>query len=202
MKKRAFTLAEQLFVIIIIGVFAAVMINTMKPGNVRKDVFKKTANSAYIQIEVGFRALVAKNTKNYTLTRMVDSSGEFSVASSGSVTRMVNLLKKNIVAQRNSTLDSTYSGKELKNEAGTVISSGLKPSSFTGFIAKNGMYVGIKLHNNCTTQIGYIYNPAEIDTRTVANTCGIVFFDLNQKEEPNIIGVDQYILPIGKYGIK
>lgn len=199
MKKNAFTLAEQLLVIIILGVFAVGLINTVKPNNIKKDVYIKTAKSVYVQIEFATKSILAKNTNNYTFLRLKDASGEFSIASSSSLSRLVALYKKSLVSLRNKTLDSTYKAKALTDGTTTLT---LKPQDFSGFFIKNGAYFGVKLHGNCTTTVSYIYDPSTPDKRSRTNTCGIVFLDLNEKEQPNMLGVDQYILALGKLGIK
>ena len=201
MKFRAFTLIEQLVVIIIIGSFAAILLTATRPGNIKKDAFKKVSKGVAIQIQFATKAILAKNTRNYSLEKMRDSSGEFSIAVSTSASRMIGLYKKHLHPLRNKAVDATYKAKELQKEDGSKI-SGVKPESFTGYILKNGAYFGIKLHGDCAINETYIYDPARPDMRTVSGTCGIIFIDVNEKEEPNILGIDQFIIPLGKYGVK
>ena len=130
---------------------------------------------------------------------MKDEAGQFSIASADSIDRLIELYKKNLIGSRK-TFDATYGAQTLND--GTTFLDGLTPASFTGFIIKNGAYFGVKLHGNCSTAIDYIYDPSTPENRTLANTCGIIFFDLNEKEEPNLLGVDQYILGSDKFGVK
>lgn len=199
MKLQGFTLIEQVIVLVIVGILGVVVINTLRPNDIKEDALKKVAKSVSVQIEFATKSLLAKNTNNYTFLRLKDSSGEFSIASSDSLSRLVNLYRKTLVGARNKTLDSTYSGKKLTDGTTTLE---IKPSDFSGFFIKNGTYFGVKLNGNCTTTIDYIYDPSTPTNKTRTNTCGIIFLDLNEKQEPNLLGVDQYILALGRLGIK
>ena len=154
MKNRAFTLAEQLIVIVILAIIVVIMLNAVKPKNLKTEALQKAAKSVFVQIDFATKNILAKNTNNYTLLRMKDGSGEFSIASSGSLSRLIALYKKVLVGSRK-TLNSTYGAKTLTNGSSNL--SGLTAAGFTGFNIKNGSYFGVKLHGNCTTTIDYIY---------------------------------------------
>jgi len=200
MKLKAFTLVEQIVVLIIVSVLCVVLLTIVRPNDVKEETLKKTGKSMFMQVEFALKSLLAKDTNNYTLTRMVDSTGEFSIAKTASLSRMVNLLKKHFVTLRNKTLDSTYGAKTLTN--GTSNLTGYSASSFSGFITKNGAYVGVKLHGNCTTTVSILYDPSTPNKNSRTNTCGLMFFDVNEKNPPNVLGVDQYIVAIGQRGVK
>ena len=200
MKFRGFTLVEQMIALIIIGILGAVLFNTLRPNDVKTQTLKKVAKSVFVQIEFATKSVLAKNTVNYSFLRLKDTSGEFSIASADSLSRLIELYKKSLIGLRGKTLEATYSSSTLTD--GTTSITGLSPSSFSGFFIKNGTYFGIKLHGNCTTTIDYIYDPSTPDKRTRTNTCGIIFFDLNAQSAPNILGIDQYIVALGKLGVK
>ena len=197
--KKAFTLIEQLLVIVIVGIITSIVLTISRPGTIKEDSLKKAGKSTFIQVEFVAKSILAKHTSNYSFTTLVDSTGEFSIESSASIARLVEIFKKQFVALRK-TLDTSYSTKTLTD--GTTTYATLTPSSFSGFIIKNGAYVGIKLNDNCTTEINYIYDPSTPEKNIKKNTCGLIFFDVNEKNEPNLLGVDQYIVALGKYGVK
>lgn len=199
MKIKAFTLTEQIIVLILVGIIASAITTVVKPGEINNEAIKKAGKSVFVQIEFATTQLVSRNAKNNTLTRLVDATGEFSIASSGSIDRLISLYKKNLMGLRNDTLDSTYAALKLTDGTNTLT---LKPSDFKGFTLKNGAYFGIKLNNSCTTEITYIYDPSTPATRSKKNTCGIIFFDVNGETKPNQLGFDQYIVALGKRGIK
>jgi hypothetical protein len=105
-----------------------------------------------------------------------------------------------LVGRRNSSWDSSYSSRELTD--GAISITGLTPSDYTGFTLKNETYFGINLTGDCTSQIDYIYDPSTPEKRTKTRVCATLFFDMNGKDSPNILGIDQYIVAIGKFGVK
>ena len=157
MKSSAFTLAEQMVVLVVIGFVATALLSAMRPGDIKKDSLIKTGRSTSLQIEFATKNILAKYSRNYTLERMKESTGEFSIASSGSKDRMVALYRKVLAGKRNSTPSSTYTGSSLTNGSSAL---SLKVNSFSGFTIKNGTYFGIKLHGNCTTSMNYLYDPS------------------------------------------
>ena len=199
MTKKAFTLVEQIVVLILVGVIASAITTVVKPTEISNEAVKKAGKSLFVQVEFATTQMVAKNTKNNTLTRMIDASGEFSIASSSSIDRLIALYKKNLMGLRNIELDSTYASLNLTDGPNTL---SLKASDFKGFTLKNGAYFGIKLNDNCSTEITYIYDPSTPDLRSKKNTCGIIFFDVNSETKPNQLGYDQYIIGLGKRGIR
>ena len=200
MKNNAYSIVEVVVVMLILAIITIIMLGTLNSDEVNNKALEQAAKAMYLQVEKATRSVVLNNTNNYTLERMKDSSGEFSIASSSSLNRMVELYKENMILARNATQDSNYLSGELTDN--TTTWSGISPSYFTGFTLRNESYIGFKLNNNCTTTISYIYDPLMPDKRSVANTCGIIFYDTNGDKKPNILGVDQFILAIGKLGLK
>lgn len=197
MKKFAFTLVELLIVLIILAVFATIMISAIKPNNIKAQAYKKAGEDTYSQIAHATKSILLYNTKNYNLTQLTDSAGVL-IDSADFLARLIELYKQNFIL-KSGTIDATYAAKELTNGTSTI--SGVKASDFTGFFIKNGTYFGIKLHGNCTTTTNYIYDPSTPNNKTRTNTCGLIFFDVNGAKAPNNLGVDQYILGLGKFGV-
>ena len=99
------------------------------------------------------------------------------------------------------SIPAAYQESSLIDEQ--TVDSGYDVSSFEhAFKMKNGAYLGIMLNGNCSTKETKIYNPILPDKRTMENSCGLAFFDINTEEAPNTLGVDQFIVSIGKFGIK
>ncbi|MBQ8848237.1 MAG: type II secretion system protein [Candidatus Gastranaerophilales bacterium] len=201
--KKAFTLAETLIVMLILGFFAVVLIKTMKFGDITQDALIKGGLDMYNQIEVATKKLLMGNSFNYDMRRLKDTSGaEFAITASGADAKLIAVYKKYMKPSRGKTLSSTYKNATLKNASNASV-SGVSVSTFTqGYYLKNGTYFAIKLNGNCTTSETYIYSPQLKDKRDATNSCGLIFYDLNGESYPNILGVDQYILSIGKLGIK
>ena len=200
MKYRAYTFLEQIIVIIIIGILSVVMLNIFRPNEVQEEALIKSAKGVFIQIDFATKMILAKNTNNYNFTRLVDSTGQFSIESTDLISRLTALYQNHLLGLRNKTLSAEYSSRDLTN--GTTSITDLKPSSFDGFVMKNGSFVGFKSNGNCTTTIDYIYDPSTPEKRERQNLCAIIFLDVNNEGEPNILGIDQYIIGLGKFGVK
>lgn len=200
MKKLAFTLMEQMIVFILVGILTAIITSVVRPKEINGQAVKKASINLFRQIEFATVQIVARNTKNNTLTRLTDASGEFSIASSDSLDRLVAIYKKNLIGLRMVSLEASYTSPDLTD--GTTTYKDLKVSSFKGFTLKNQAYFGIKLNGNCTSEISYIYDPSTPTARTKTNVCATLFFDVNGESTPNLLGYDQYIVALGKRGIK
>ena len=204
MKNQAFTMAETLIAIVMLGVLGACALSTLRPANIKKDALIKSGASALLQINFATKQILAKNSVNYQMTKLLTTAGaQFSINDSGADAKLAPLYKKALYESRKNTIPATYTALSLKNEEGSAVGSSLKVSSFTqGFKTKNGTYIAFMLYDNCTTNETYIYDPSAPELRTAKKSCGLIFFDVNAEESPNIIGIDQYIVPIGKLGIK
>ncbi len=202
MKKSGFTIAETSIAMVILGLIGATLLYTLKPNNMKREFMDKSAKNMVLQIEYATKQILARNTINYSLLDIVAvDNTTFSIATSGEEAKLAALYKKYLIGLRNSTIPATYTSSSLTDEAGT--SSGYTVSSFSsGFKLKNGVYMGFLLNGNCTTSETKVYTPVMPQKRTETNSCGLVFFDINANEPPNNLGVDQFILSIGKYGMK
>ena len=127
----------------------------------------------------------------------------FSITDSGADAKLLELYKTTLRATRSSNTNATYLDSVLKDKDGATVNAGLKVSSFSqGLTLRNGTYFAFKLNGNCTTNETYIYSPATPNNRSAKNSCGLIFFDVNGQDFPNLVGIDQYIIAIGRNGIK
>ena len=44
--------------------------------------------------------------------------------------------------------------------------------------------------------------PDETTVINIVSTHGWIYYDVNCEDEPNILGKDQFVIPLDKYGIK
>lgn len=202
MKKVAFTLAETTIAMIILGIIAGTLLHTLKPNNMKRDFWDKSAKNMVLQIDYATKQILARNSLNYSLLDAIDTSNAtFSIVSSGAEAKLIALYRKYLIGLRQYSVPSSYLSSSLKDE--NNISSGFKISDFAqGFKLKNGAYMALKLNGNCSTSETKIYNPTTIEIRTVNNSCGLIFFDINTEKDPNMLGIDQFIVSLGKFGLK
>ena len=200
--KRAFTVAETTIVMVIIGAIAVTLLYSMKPNNVERDLLDKNAKKMLFQIEYATKQILAKNTDNFTFTKLFLFDGtNFSITDYGADANLLSLYRKYLVGLRNYNPDNAYLSTFLRDEAGNNL--GYELSKFEHYFKmKNGAHIAIRLHEACDVDETKIYHPQYPDKREQSNSCGLIFFDINAKDSPNILGIDQFIVALGKYGIK
>ena len=138
-------------------------------------------------------------------TSLKDNEGHFSVESGDAADitrRMSRLFLKYLIDVDSIPKLNEYFGADLRDAKGTSIGSKLNNIYSDFFFANDGMIVGFKFYGNCTTtEPNFI--PPEFKKRTsVDNVCGSIFYDINAYQKPNRLGIDQFIIPVGKRGIK
>ena len=202
-KRRAFTLVESLITMIIIGIVYVAISSVIRPNDIKREVLQKAgANMAY-QLDFASKQILARNTVNYNFAHLKTSDGtEFLITDDGADEKLMKLFRKNLKGLKNVSVSSSFLGQTLINEQNALVAD-TTPSSFKyGFTLSNNAYLAIRLNGNCTTTETYIYNPTQPNKRTQANSCGVFFFDVNGDKAPNVLGLDQYVVAIGKNGLK
>lgn len=204
MKYKAFTLYETLVTMIIVGVVAAIGINNMRPAEIENKVLIEAGKDMYIQLDYATREIIARDTNNYTLSRIKNGANEYSIEDSSNLSTLVyTTYKKRIKALRDFSLANDYRNAILESrDDKNATQESLKPSSFTGFMTKNGGYFAVRLHNTCTKNETALFNPIQPDIRTQANSCGQIFFDVNGDKKPNLLGVDQFLVSLTLNGLR
>ena len=204
--KKAFTLAESMIAMIVLGILGACALSVLRPLDIKTDGLKKSGKNTLIELNYATTQILANHSSNARMTGLLsDTKEEFSITDTGADVKLAKLYSKTLIISKKNDIPSTYTASALQNEQGEKIGNGseLKVSDFTqGFKIKNHAYIAFKLHSSCDNQEEYIYDPAAIDKRTVKNSCGLIFFDVNAQDSPNILGIDQYIVAIGRQGIK
>lgn len=204
MNNKAFSLAEVLIALIVVGVLTSCVICVIKPNVSKDDIIKKSGLNMLFQINLATKQIMAKYSTNYQMTKLLTPNGvSFNITSNNADIKLASIFKKVLIQTRNSSVPEEYLNTILVNEQNEVIDGNVKISDFTqGFKLKNGTYMAFLLHGNCTTSETYLYDPSLPDKRTIDNSCGLIFYDVNSQEGPNVLGIDEYIIAIGKYGIK
>lgn len=206
MKKRSYTLTEAMIVIVVLGIIAITIIVSMKKENYHATALKKAGSNYYLHLNIATKQILTHYSYGYNMVTLLTIGGtKFSIAdASDADVNLSALYKKMLGSSSTYTASDTYKNTVLKNEADTTVgpSTGYTISSFSqGFKTKNGYYVAFKLNGNCTTDEEHVYDPSLPDTRTSAKSCGLILYDVNAEQGPNVVGVDIYILPIHKNGI-
>ena len=146
-KKKAFTLIEALATLIIVGTIAIAGVAVMRPGDIKKDAYKKAGMDTLIRISIATKTIVSYNSPKHDMTLLKNTSGtEFALASdTNRHLYLSQLYSENLGTKASSSVNTTYTGTSLKNESGSAVGS-LKISNFNnGIFIKNGTYMAFKL---------------------------------------------------------
>lgn len=180
MSKNAFTLFEAMIVMVVIGTLAGVLLSIARPTNLKQEAFQKAGLELYRHIDFATKQIMIKNSPIYSLDRVISSNGtEFSIEKEEDAKYFLELYKKYLLVKRSDK--NIIEGK---------------------IILRNNATFEIKLNGDCTKEATGLYNPMLPNTSRAPKSCGLIYYDVNGDKEPNILGVDKYIVAIGKLGLK
>ena len=162
MKKRAFTMAEAILTMVILGVIAAIMIANLKPVQYRNEGFKVTAKKVYSELDDVINTILVSCSSDMTISKIYndcDAKNGGSVHVFGTLASDATLLKSYIrdIGDCDSSLPEGYTAS-------------------TKFKLKNGACLALK-------------------SKTV-------WMDVNDKQGPNSVNLDQITITIDEEGIK
>ena len=179
--KKAFTMAEAILVMTILGIIATIMITSLKPAQFKDKGFSIMANKVLSEIDTAMTQILVNDSKYGQLSNLIDGNVMFSFATTDKSANLKNLFKKYLTTTR-------------KDITGTYCAT---DTTFS-FSLKDGACMGVKMGkvDNAATIF-----PGEDTTTSTTATYGTIKFDINGAEEPNATGKDQFLLPIGIDGI-
>ena len=161
-KSKAFTMAEVILVMTILGIIAAVMVTTLKPAEYKAKGLAVLAKKVMSQIDAATTQIIVNNTKMATL-----DSGSFTLEN----------YKKYLTALRTAPASSFCTG---------------------GAKLKDGSCIAITV----STATVDTYFPGETAKQSMAPGLGVIKFDINDSDEPNTLGIDQFTIPVNSAGIQ
>lgn len=190
-KKKAFTLAETLIVLTVLGVLVTVINVGFQSLNVanKKKIYVE-GRSFYTNVEGIMQTLMAQ-VFNGDMTKVTDADGNATINS-------IDL--KQHFASRMGGIDILCSeipiATTLADGSASPIASYLTNASCTQM--DSGIRAGFLYDATCKTQAVTIeYLTEENDTqRTVENNCGYIVYGF--KNSKGIFGEDIFVIPIGK----
>ena len=189
--KRAFTMAEAILVMTILGVIAAVMITTLKPAEFKEKSLRVLAKKVLSEIDTATTQILSNDAKLGTMTSLALSDGvQFSFR--GNADKVLQLYQKYLVTIRTTVPTTSFCVTGKVNDADTSRGA-------TAVYFKDGACMGIYAAQ-ITTASPTIF-PGETATTAVTASQGLLLVDTNGEDEPNIIGVDRFIFPITEKGI-
>ncbi len=180
--KQAFTMAEAILVMTILGIIATIMITTLKPAEFKDKGMKILAKKVLSEIDTATTQILINNSLDGTMTALYQPGTATTYAFSSNATHNATLYKKYLTATRQTTTteDCAQTGYNVS------------------FFLKDGACMAIKTGAQTNTPTIF---PGEKTTTNASPKQGLIFFDINGSEEPNVEGKDRFILPVGDDGI-
>ena len=187
--KKAFTMAEAILVMTILGIIATIMISTLKPSQYKEQAFQVLSKSIYAEIDSAMTQVLTNHTRYNTLDNIykVDDNYAptttiFNMSEASNGANLIKILKKYMATAR-----------------GTVPTICKTTVAYdSSMLLKNGACIAIK-----SGSVGAIdtWIPGEISATSATGTYGMIFLDINGDTDPNVLGKDQFYIPLVKTGI-
>lgn len=180
--KKAFTMAEAILVMTILGIIATIMITTLKPAEFKDKGMAILAKKVLSEIDTATTQILINNSMDGTMANLYKPGTATNFAYKSDVGNVGKLYKKYLTATRQKTTANDCNISGYTNS----------------FFLKDGACMAIKV--GAANASPTIF-PGEVSTTNVNVTQGLLFYDINGKEEPNVNGKDRFILPISDEGI-
>lgn len=184
--KRAFTMAEAILVMTILGIIATIMISTLKPAEFQEKGLQVLAKKVLSEIDTATTQILMNNSANGTMETIYQADTlNFIVNTSGNAShKLGNLYKKYLTGIR-----SIPSGSYCSDMAYNV------------FYLKDGACFGIDFTSYGGGYAETTCFPGETTPTDSLSEYGFLYFDINGKEKPNVFCKDIFILPLASGGI-
>ncbi len=180
---KAFTLAEVLITLGIIGVVAALTIPALIT-NYQKTQYSVSAKKAYTQMNQVLQQLAVNNG---TIESIADYFGS-STDAGQAIASKYKVVKTCPPSQQDEECFAKFDNNYDGSANSTSIWNGAR--TYYKFITADGMSFAVYSYDdNCTQNKGFAAAP---DAPPTNSTCGLVFIDVNGKKKPNYLGRDVF----------
>lgn len=183
-KFKAFTMAEAVLVMTILGIIATIMITTMKPAKFKDQGYEVLAKSIFGSLDTAITQILVDKAPYNKLSSIYEhgsSSTTFAMNGASNGGKFVLLLKEYMATAR-----------------GDVPSVCTNKSYNSYMLLKNGACLAV---NSSSTKYASTWIPGEKSATNATGTYGMIFLDTNGDTEPNVVGKDQYYIPLVETGI-
>ena len=208
MKKNAFTLAEVLICLTILGVIAAILIGSLKTQSYNQKAFVSNARKIVDNIQNASFAMLEEKADDFPLGTFVYKKTKTSFMYGGASTVDSSA---EIVSMYGNYIKYEKSGINFCDNTAACSGSTIKGARIPGG-AYIGFYVNTSLFD-CDCSDEYckhkIPDPKatkgqdieEITGPTGKKCWGTLYIDVNGNEGPNVYGEDYYHFPMGENGV-
>ena len=202
-KLKGFTITEAILVIILIGVIAAITIPQILVNNPTKKGWDTLADKTVGYLMQASTQILINDAPLDDFTRLTLDGSTFSVEDVDATPKMAKIYTK-YLASAKSKVDPSheYFSNPLKDYEDNILADSLSDVYSDFFYSNDGVIMGFRFYAGCTNEEVNANPPTYRRKYSVPNVCGSIFFDINGYKKPNKLGSDQYIIPVGKRGIK
>ena len=181
--RKAFTMAEAILVMVILGIIATIMISTLRPVEFRDRGFAVLAKKVLGQVDAATTQIIFNNTQDSRMDRMYPPGSNSAYKSFGADMANTRALYNTYLVGTRETPTSDFCNF-------SAVPMKLKDGSCLGF------------HEGSTAPSTHTWIPGETTSHArVTSEIGYISIDVNDGEEPNVFGKDRYMIPIGTYGL-
>lgn len=191
--KKAFTMAEAILVMTILGIIATIMITTLKPADFKDKGMQVLAKKVLSEIDTATTQILINDSLDGTMKtlHLPNSSNTFEFGKDCDST--LKLYKKYLTFLRKPYIKDPSSGWAHSGSGSAV---------HIGGYLKDGAWFGLFCMGNQTgTEGSRTIFPGEVEMTAMGMSQGRIMFDINAEEEPNQAGKDYFAIPVGDNGI-
>ena len=186
MRLKAFTMAEAILVMTILGIIATIMITTLKPAQFKDKGLEIMARKVLSEIDTAVTQILINDTTDGTL----HYDHATSCTPYACPDEYIKLFKKYLATTRQEVSNNSY----------------CKTNGATAFYLKDGACIGYASAANNIDWIDTIFPGEKNATPVCVGTSPtyaliLLYVDTNGDDEPNVFGKDQFALPVGEHGI-
>ena len=202
-KRKGFTLAETVLIFVILGIIACIVLPQLLLSDPSKEGKLTLARKMGEYLTQASIEILLYDAVLDDFSRLKDNDGYFSIEDNNITPRMAKLYQKYLKdVDLKINIDKDYFSKELLDYDGTSIGSKLNNLYSNFFYVNDGMVLGFRFYGSCDVSEMNSIPPGFQERYEIKEICGSVFYDTNAFIKPNKLGSDQFIIPIGKRGIK
>ena len=201
-KKLGFTLTEALFVLIILGIIAAICMQSVKAFNAQQKGFDTKAEKAVSVLGQAIIMMLLEDSSGDDLTSLYDEEGKLSIEDTSKTSRVAKIFRKHLSVNELpvDTSDEYFSDYIRTYQRADV--SILKETYSDFFYLQDGTLLGFRLLGSCSSTEANAIPPRIRERMSAANVCASIFVDVNGEGKPNRLGADQIVIPFDARGIK
>ena len=202
-KSSAFSLAEALITMLILGIVMSLIISGVKLYNPTEKGQRTLSWKMAENIESATLQILLNHSSYDDFKRIKDKNGYFSIEDNNITERMSKLYSKYLSdINYNVNLKDEYFAGEIIDYDRVSTGEKLQDAYSNFFYVTDGMLIGFRFYKSCSATEKNSTPPEHKGRFSIDNVCGSIFYDINSFKGPNKLGSDQYILPVGKRGIK